>query len=58
MLNTTPNTNYYTPEHEQFRQTVRQFVAREITPFINEWDEAEEFPRALYRQAAAIGLIA
>ena len=57
MLNTTPNPHYYTPEHEQFRQTVRAFVAREITPFINEWDEAEEFPRALYRQAAEIDLI-
>ncbi len=57
MLNTQPNPQYYSPEHEQFRQTVRAFVAREITPFINEWDEAEEFPRALYRQAAEIGLI-
>jgi acyl-CoA dehydrogenase len=56
MLNVTPNPNYYTPEHEQFRQTVRAFVAREITPFINEWDEAEEFPRALYRRAAELGL--
>ena len=57
MLNPQPNPQYYSPEHEQFRQTVRAFVAREITPFINEWDEAEEFPRALYRQAAELGLL-
>ncbi len=57
MLNPQPNPQYYSPEHEQFRQTVREFVAREITPFINEWDEAETFPRALYRQAAEIGLL-
>ncbi|MFN7927725.1 MAG: acyl-CoA dehydrogenase family protein [Blastocatellia bacterium] len=57
MLNPEPNPHYYSPEHEQFRQTVHQFVAREITPFINEWDEAEEFPRGLYRQAANIGLL-
>ncbi|HQR34281.1 MAG TPA: acyl-CoA dehydrogenase family protein [Blastocatellia bacterium] len=57
MLNPLPNPNYYTPEHEQFRQTMREFVSREIAPFVNEWDEAEEFPRELYRKAAAIGLL-
>lgn len=57
MLNLQPNPIYYSSEHEQFRKTVREFVAREITPFINEWDEAETFPRALYRQSAEIGII-
>ncbi|MGE0884542.1 MAG: acyl-CoA dehydrogenase family protein [Blastocatellales bacterium] len=57
MLNLQPNPNYYTPEHEQFRATMREFVAREIAPFAGEWDEAEEFPRELYRKAAAIGLL-
>jgi len=49
---------YFTPEHEQFRATLRAFVAREITPHVNDWDEAGEFPRALYARAAAIGLLA
>jgi acyl-CoA dehydrogenase len=57
MLNIKPNPNYYTPEHEQFRRAMREFVSREITPFVTEWDEAGGFPRALYRQAAAIGLL-
>lgn len=57
MLNAQPNPNYYTPEHEQFRHTMRAFVAREIAPFVNDWDEAEEFPRELYRKAAEIGLL-
>lgn len=57
MLNPLPNPNYYTPEHEQFRQTMREFVSREIAPFASDWDEAEEFPRELYRKAAAIGLL-
>jgi acyl-CoA dehydrogenase len=46
-----------TAEHERFRATVRAFVAREIAPFVNAWDEAETFPRDLYRKAAAIGLL-
>lgn len=57
MLNLQPNPNYYSPEHEQFRATMREFVAREIAPFASEWDEAEEFPRELYRKAAEIGLL-
>ncbi|GAA4401984.1 acyl-CoA dehydrogenase family protein [Quisquiliibacterium transsilvanicum] len=51
------NPLYYTPDHEQFRDTVRAFVAKEIAPYANEWDEAETFPRELYRKAAQAGLL-
>jgi len=51
-----PLPHYFSAEHEQFRATLRDFVAREITPFVNEWDEAETFPRSLYKRAAALGL--
>jgi len=44
-------------EHEAFRETVRRFVAREIAPYVNAWDEAGEFPRELYRKAAQAGLL-
>ena len=47
---------FYTEEHEIFRSTIRDFVAAEITPHVNEWDEAGEFPRALYRKAGELGL--
>jgi acyl-CoA dehydrogenase len=45
------------PEQTAFRDTVRAFVAREITPHVNAWDEAETFPRELYRRASALGLL-
>lgn len=48
---------YYTAEHEAFRETMRRFVEREIAPFVNEWDEAEGFPRELYLKAGAVGLL-
>jgi acyl-CoA dehydrogenase len=51
------NPAYYGDGHRDFRETVRRFVAREITPFVREWDEAGSFPRELYRQAAAVGLL-
>ncbi len=48
---------FLTEEHEAFRDAVRRFVRAEITPFAAEWDEAETFPRELYQQAAAIGVL-
>ena len=47
---------YFTPEHDRFRAGLRAFIAREITPFVNEWDEAETFPRALYERTAEMGV--
>ena len=57
LLDAPPAPHYFTPEHAQFRATLRDWVAREITPHVNAWDEAEGFPRSLYRSAAAIGLL-
>ena len=51
------NSPFYTAEHEAFRQVMRRFVEKEIEPYAHEWDEAGEFPRALYEKAAAIGLL-
>ncbi len=42
-------------EHEAFRQTVKAFVAREITPHVKAWEQAEGFPRELYDRAAEQG---
>ena len=47
---------HLTPEHEAWRDTVRAFVDKEISPFVNDWDEAGEFPRGLHRKAATIGI--
>lgn len=52
-----PPSPYYTAEHEAFRETIRRFVEKDITPYVNEWDEAGEFPRELYKKAAAVGLL-
>jgi len=52
-----PAPHYFSPEHEAFRASLRDFVAREIAPYANDWDEAETFPRELYRKAADLGLL-
>ena len=51
------NRAWYRQEHLDFRESVRRFVAREITPYVQQWDEAESFPRELYRKAADVGLL-
>ncbi|MBK6909170.1 MAG: acyl-CoA dehydrogenase family protein [Rhodocyclaceae bacterium] len=47
---------YLNDEHRAFRDMARRFVADEITPNVNEWDEAGRFPRELYAKAAAVGI--
>ncbi len=37
--------------------TVTGFAKSEIAPFATQWDAAGEFPRALYRRAADLGLL-
>ena len=37
--------------------TVQRFARQEIAPHVTAWDAAGEFPRALYRRAAALGLL-
>jgi acyl-CoA dehydrogenase len=39
-------------------ESVKRFAQREIAPHVTQWDDAGEFPRALYRQAAELGLLA
>ena len=57
MFDQLPLSHYFSSEHEEFRASLRDFVAREITPFVNEWDEAGTFPRSLYRAAAELGAL-
>jgi acyl-CoA dehydrogenase len=47
----------YTETHHALRATLRRFVEREIAPHVEAWDEAEAFPRDLYRKAGEVGLL-
>ncbi|MBL8609415.1 MAG: acyl-CoA dehydrogenase family protein [Myxococcales bacterium] len=48
--------SFFQEEHEQFRNTVRQFVTKEIAPFADEWEKAKIFPRELFKRAGELGL--
>jgi acyl-CoA dehydrogenase len=47
----------YTEDHEAFRQTVRQFIAREIVPHEAAWDDAGLVPKSVWPKAGALGLL-
>jgi acyl-CoA dehydrogenase len=47
---------YFNDTHRMVRDTARRFVEREILPYIDEWEEAGEFPRELFGKAAEAGL--
>jgi alkylation response protein AidB-like acyl-CoA dehydrogenase len=46
-----------TEEQQLLRKTVRQFAESELGPHSREWDEAQEFPRAVFGQLAGLGLM-
>jgi acyl-CoA dehydrogenase len=48
---------YETEEHKALREQARRFARKHIQPFAHAWDEAEEFPRELYRHAAEAGVL-
>ena len=48
---------YFSAEHNMLRSALREFVKKEITPFVNEWERAGEFPRDLYRKMGDLGFL-
>ncbi len=49
--------DHFTEEHELFRQSVRQFVQKEVVPHVNEWEEKEEIPRAVFKRMGELGFL-
>jgi acyl-CoA dehydrogenase len=47
----------FNEDHEAFRATLREFIAREVEPFHPEWEKAGHVPRELYRKLGALGVL-
>src|SRR5262245_58509919 len=48
---------FFTEEHEIFRKTLREFVARELHPHASAWEAAEEFPREVFKKCGELGFL-
>ena len=47
----------FNQDHDAFRDMVRRFIAKEIAPFHDAWENAGVVPRALWQKAGAAGLL-
>lgn len=47
---------YDTPEHTQLRDQIARFIAREVEPHAQAWEEAGSVPREVLRKMGAAGL--
>lgn len=49
--------NPFTSEHDMFRDSLRSFVAKEITPKVLDWEADGQIPRALFEQMGELGYV-
>ena len=47
----------FTEDHIAFRDSVRQFIQKEVAPNVEEWERAHDFPRDLYLRFGELGLL-
>ena len=47
----------FEPDHELFRVSVREFVAREVTPNVDRWEAAGIVDKAMFRKAGQAGIL-
>ena len=48
----------FTPEHEELRRSLQKFIAAEINPHVDQWEEAGIFPaHALFKKMGDLGFL-
>jgi len=50
-------TTFFREEHEVFRKSLREFVAKELAPHADEWEKAELFPREVFKRCGELGFL-
>lgn len=57
MATLTASSRFFTLEHEIFREQVRNFVSKEISPHIDQWEHEGLFPKSLYKRMGDLGFL-
>src|SRR5262245_17516544 len=47
----------FTPEHELFRKTVRDFAEKELLPHKEKWEKEKDFPKSVFKKAGDLGIL-
>jgi acyl-CoA dehydrogenase len=55
-MTSTASTPYFTPEHEQLRETIQRFVAQRVLPQADAWEQNGFVPREILREMGQLGL--
>lgn len=48
---------FFTEEHELFRQSLRDFLEKEVKPNIDQWEKNRETPRHIYKRFGEMGFL-
>lgn len=49
------NSMYFTEEHELFRQSLREFLKKEVTPHIEKWEKTGDIDRFIWEKFGEMG---
>ena len=48
----------FTQEHEEIRRTMKKFIDAEINPYVDEWEEKEQFPaHEVFKKLGNLGML-
>lgn len=47
----------FTEDHEAFRKTIRDFIAKEVTPVYHDWEKQGHPPREFYNRLGDLGIL-
>ena len=51
------STPFFTPEHEQLRDSLRRFIAERVLPHAEGWEETGMIPRDILREMGGLGFL-
>lgn len=46
---------YLTEDHQLFRKTLRDFLDKEVVPFVDQWEEDQRLPKELFKKFGDMG---
>jgi len=48
---------YFTEEHDLFRQSLKAFLAKEVIPYIDQWEEDRRIPKSIWKKMGDQGFL-
>ena len=48
---------FFTEEHEMLRQSIREFVEKELAPHAEEWEEEQMFDNSVFKRMGELGFL-